>query len=265
MTTKNYRGRFVWHDVMSTDPAATKAFYSGLFGWRTEALETPMGPYEMLHLGDRPIGGIVALDPDHAPGVPSHWVGYVDVEDAEACVARSEASGGRTHMPVSEIPGVGKFAVLLDPLGGVIYPFQCAEGAERPPIPEKLEPGMFCWDELSSKDPAASMAYYAETFGWTYEDKDMGEMGTYHLVRCADGADAGGIMKTPCDEQPHAWLAYVGVESIDACHAKATELGANTIVPPQDIPGIGRFSVMFDPAGAAFAVYRSAPMALMLK
>ena len=75
-------GRFVWHDLMTTDPGAAIAFYVALFGWRTEAM--PMGEagdYTMLYAGDEGIGGIVPLDPSH--GVTSHWIGYATVPSVD--------------------------------------------------------------------------------------------------------------------------------------------------------------------------------------
>jgi hypothetical protein len=54
---------------------------------------------------------------------------------------------------------------------------------------------------------------------------------------------------------PH-WMVYFMVEEADAAAARAGELGATTIVPPTDIPTVGRFAMMKDPQGAAFAVIR---------
>jgi predicted enzyme related to lactoylglutathione lyase len=56
-------------------------------------------------------------------------------------------------------------------------------------------------------------------------------------------------------EVPAHWLVYFGVADTDATVAKATELGATTIVPPTDIPP-GRFAVLTDPDGATFAVIK---------
>jgi predicted enzyme related to lactoylglutathione lyase len=56
-------------------------------------------------------------------------------------------------------------------------------------------------------------------------------------------------------EVPAHWLVYFGVDDTDATVAKATELGASTLVPPTDIPP-GRFAVLADPDGATFAVIK---------
>ncbi|MDA1266652.1 MAG: VOC family protein [Planctomycetota bacterium] len=257
MSEQNTTGRFVWHDLMSTDPTTSKAFYAGLFGWRVETLAMPLGPYDMLHVGERPIGGIVPLGPDDAPGVPSHWISYVEVEDADACASRSTAAGGKTCVPIMDLPGMGRFGVLTDPDGAVISPWQHHPDAERKPLPEGLVPGVFCWDELHATDTEKAMAYYGATFGWTFETIDMGELGTYNMSKSADGTYIGGIMQTPSGH--HAWLSYVAVEDVDATNAKAVELGGKSIVAPGTIPGRGRFSVLLDPTGCVFALFAGLP------
>jgi predicted enzyme related to lactoylglutathione lyase len=64
-----------------------------------------------------------------------------------------------------------------------------------------------------------------------------------------------GIMKTPaqCTHQPPCWGAYVTVDDIDATTSKIEGLGGKIIVPPTDIPNIGRFSVFTDPQGAVLS------------
>src|SRR2546423_12755197 len=76
-------GRFVWHDLMTRDVEKAKAFYGALVGWQITGM--PMGPnftYEMIRAGGRDQGGIVPLE-GAPPEVPSHWVGYVRVDDVD--------------------------------------------------------------------------------------------------------------------------------------------------------------------------------------
>ena len=54
---------------------------------------------------------------------------------------------------------------------------------------------------------------------------------------------------------PH-WLVYFAVNDADAMSTKASDLGATVIAPPMDIPGIGRFAMLQDPQGGAFAVIK---------
>ena len=55
---------------------------------------------------------------------------------------------------------------------------------------------------------------------------------------------------------PDSWLVYFGAADVDADVKKAADLGASVIAGPADIPGTGRFAVLIDPQGAAFALFQ---------
>lgn len=79
--------------------------------------------------------------------------------------------------------------------------------------------------------------------------------GFYTTWMRADGVMAGGMMAMPPDvSAPSHWLSYFVVQDVDRSHAQAASLGAKTFVPPSDLPGSGRFSVLADPQGAAFGL-----------
>lgn len=249
----NTAGRFVWHDLMTSDVKAAAAFYGELFLWKTR--EVPLGPgtYTMISAGGRDIGGFMHLDPKH--GVPNHWIAYCTVPDVDAAAKRAQELGGKVGVEPSDIPNVGRFAVLEDPQGGHLSPFK---GTSEMPETEGLPAtGTFCWDELVTSDPAAALTFYETIYGWTHEDKDMGPMGTYHVLKRGDRM-AGGIMKHPMPGSPTAWVTYVAVDDVDATVKRAESLKGKLVVPAQDIPGIGRFALIQDPTGAVIAPFKGA-------
>ena len=87
---------------------------------------------------------------------------------------------------------------------------------------------------------------------------DMGPMGTYYVLKDAGGKMRAGLMQAnPAMAMPSNWLPYIHVPDCDAAAAKATQLGAMAIVmPPMDIPNIGRSCVLIDPTGAAIALIK---------
>lgn len=116
--------------------------------------------------------------------------------------------------------------------------------------------GRFVWHELTTHDPDAAARFYPGLTGWKVEP--YADNPSYRLWTVG-GVPMGGLMALP-DEQrragaPPAWLCYVGVPDVDATVRQATALGARVYVQPQTIP-VGRFAVLADPQGAAFAVYR---------
>ena len=254
---KPYLGRFVWYDLMTTDPTASTGFYSKLFGWtaKDDAPGSP-GPYTMFRNGPKEFGGMVPIEKSRP--MPSHWLGYVAVADINATAARVAGLGGRIAHPPMEIPNVGHFAVIVDPQGAAfsLYQGRDTEPTEDWKIPSG--PGTVAWNELLSADPPAAARFYREVCGWTTREMDMGPMGTYWIFM-HEGKDCAGMMKMPPDAQgPPAWLCHFEVTDVDASTTMTQELGGKVYVAPRDIPGIGRFSVTADSTGATFAIFKPA-------
>ena len=247
-------GRFVWHDLMTTDRERAQAFYTELLGWRIEVIDMgELGPYPMIHAGERGLGGMMAMPAE--AGAPSHWIAYVTTDDAGAAAARGDAAGGATCVPPTPIPNVGTFAVLTDPAGAAISPFVPASG-DRPEEAGQPPAGTGCWNELLTTDGASSLRFYQSVFGWAHRTVDMGPAGTYHLFG-REGKDVAGIMELPADALPRSlWVPYFAVADVDTQFARATALGAATHIPPQSIPGVGRFAMLADPTGAVFSLFR---------
>ena len=109
-------GAFSWSELMTTDPAAAKAFYTKLFGWSTRDMQMSIGTYTTCQVGEDSVGGIMKL-PAEATGMPPTWGVYVTVEDVDATIRQAEQLGGSQIMPPMEIEGVGRMAVLKDPQG----------------------------------------------------------------------------------------------------------------------------------------------------
>ena len=112
-------GAFSWCELMTTDPTAATAFYSQLFGWKIEAMNMGM-PYNVVKVGDAAIGGVMGMPPGAPTGMPPTWVPYVTVADVDALVKEVARLGGKVHMPPTDIPSVGRFAVIADPQGASI-------------------------------------------------------------------------------------------------------------------------------------------------
>ena len=111
-------GAFSWNELMTTDPAAAAAFYSALFGWSVKEMGAEMGGYRVVNVGDTGVGGIMKC-PEGQP-IPPHWGAYVTVDNVEQTIAKCNELGGKVMMPPTDIPNVGRMAVLQDPQGAVV-------------------------------------------------------------------------------------------------------------------------------------------------
>ena len=121
-------------------------------------------------------------------------------------------------------------------------------------VHEKPAHGSICWNELATKDAGAAKKFYTELFGWKLQGSEAGGMDYTEVT--LDGKPFGGIMQMSAEmsPMPSHWMTYVAVDDVDATVKRVEELGGKTCVPPQDIPHVGRFSVITDPTGANIAV-----------
>ena len=244
-------GRFVWHDLMSTDPETSKSYYNQLLGWTTEPRKMdPADTYHYIISGGRRIGGIVHLDLSHR--LQSHWMSYLAVENVDDIAHRMRDLGGKVGVPPTDVPGIGRLAICSDPTGARFSPFKGDEetaGREDAPAP-----GGFCWTELLTTDTAAAAEFYREICGWSTHEIDLGEAGKYTIFRRGN-VDAAGMMQIPADSDSACnWLVYVAVEDVDDCALMASDLGGKVLVRPTDVPTVGRLSVIADTVGSTLAV-----------
>jgi predicted enzyme related to lactoylglutathione lyase len=241
-------GKFVWFELVTRDPKKAQAFYGEVLHWKVEAY--PMGgfTYEMIKVGDDTIGGYVSAD----EGQPSHWISHLSVPDVDAAAKAAVAAGGKTLEPAHDVPTVGRMQRIVDATGAEVSLYRAATDD---PADRTSRDGEWFWNELQSPDPARSVAFYERVAGYTHKAMTMGADVYYQLD--ASGAPRGGIMKAQMPG-PAQWVPYVRVGDCDATLARAIRHGGAQLVPPTDIPGIGRFAVITDPVGATIAVIKPA-------
>lgn len=247
---KHDPGSFSWAELATSDPAAAKKFYASLFGWGFE--DSPAGPdmvYTTLKKGDRSVGALYR-DPKQTD-VPPHWNTYVTVASADASAQKAKDLGGKVVAEAFDVMEYGRMAVVQDREGATICLWQPKQHIGAQVV---NEPGAMCWGELDTTDTASAAKFYTGLFGWG------AKAGGDYTEWQHGGNSIGGMMKIPKEwgPVPPNWLVYFASEDVDATAAKAAKGGGKTIVPPGDIPDMGRFAVLADPQGAVFAVFRPA-------
>lgn len=239
-------GRFVWHELMTSDTGAAKRFYGELFGWTTKDVDMGGFTYTMLSAGEVGVGGMMTLDPNH--GVPPHWMSYVSVDDVDAVVERARAAGATIGVEPQDIPHVGRFAVIGDPQGAWISPFKSAHGdGEEPTTPAN---GVFCWDQIATTDVQATKDFYTKVFPWTIHEFAPG-METF----AGSGRPRASIVEAPPGTPSH-WLTFVVVPNLADARRRVGSLGGHVLVEQIDVPNVGSFSVIADPQGAVIAAFQ---------
>jgi uncharacterized protein len=254
------QGEFIWYELMSPDPAGSKAFYDAVVGWNVEAQSSFPNGYRMIGRSDgKSAGGILPLTEEmQQHGARPAWLGYIHVTDVDASVAAIQKAGGHVLMPAFDIPGVGRVAMVADPQGAPFYIMKPTPPAGQPDAKSDVfsvdEAQHVRWNELSSSDQDGAIDFYTRHFGWTQEGgMPMGGMGDYKFIN-QGGVMIGAIMPKPPQMPVTAWTYYIGVDDIDRAAKAVTGGGGQIFHGPMEIPG-GEYSLNgMDPQGASFGL-----------
>jgi hypothetical protein len=242
-------GTIGWRELMSPEPEKSQRFYGELFGWSIKAV--PFGPmtYRLVNVGEKQIAGIMDFK---KPGIPPHWVSYVTVADVDKAASAAKENGGTIANPPTDIPDVGRFAVLLDPFGAVSVAFKSAHPERDNALTDRPSPSDFCWETLTTSDVAKAVAFYTKVYPWTSKKGGPGD-GTELFYAgdrmIADIQKAAGF--------PPSWLTYVVVAKLAEGRARAEKLGGKILMPEIEVPGMGAFAVIQDDIGAVIGLFEA--------
>jgi len=257
----NTHGDFIWYELMTSDVAGAADFYKAVVGWQCRSFDVTTNTYLIFSASGADVGGLMALPrPDEtgsaagtcAVGRPG-WLGYIGVKDVDAAAASLREAGASQHVPPTDIPGVGRFAMLADPQGAPFYIMRgTMEGTSDSFSPSKT--GHCHWNELTTSSLTGAIAFYGKEFGWEKGDAmPMGEMGDYQFLTHG-GETFGAVMQGRGDGPPPMWTFYFGVDDIDVATRAAVSRGATVHYGPAEVPGGLHIIVASDPQGAIFGL-----------
>lgn len=256
----NAHGEFVWYELMTADPAKAKAFYDSVVGWTiaTDPVPSPGVDYRMINAPDGMAGGVLTLSPDMvASGAKPGWLGYFGVDDVDKTADAIVADGGQVHMPPTDMPGVGRLAMLTDPQGVHFYLMR-GDSDYVSTAYQRMGLGHVSWNELSTADADAALGFYDRHFNIKkIGAMPMGELGDYSFIandgKSGENDAIGAVMKAP-PGAPTGWKFYFRVPDIEAAKAKIEAGGGTVLNGPMEVPGGERVLDATDPEGAYFGL-----------
>jgi uncharacterized protein len=230
-----------WVDTWREDVDTAVGFYTELFGW-----EAARGEYTLFQLRGRDVAGI-----GESAGASPAWTTYVWVDDADAAAERArEAGGNLIAEPFDSLDG-GRIAIAADPAGAVFGIWQVGEHRGAELVNER---GAWAISSLSTPDPEGANAFYGAVFGWTVES--FGPATLYRLPGYVGGEPTQPVSReviaAMAPGEQAAWMPNFWVPDADAAAETAERLGGSVISPPTD-DGVGRTTILADPAGAVFS------------
>jgi predicted enzyme related to lactoylglutathione lyase len=180
---------------------------------------------------------------------------YITVENTDAAVTKAQQLGGKILAPAFDVFDAGRMAVVQDPTGATFCLWQANKNTG---VGIAHVHGTLCWADLSTPDPKLASDFYSGLFGWQFIRDEKDPSGYLHIK---NGEHFIGGVPPAAHRQPGVpphWLAYFQVDDVDATASKAKQMGASLYLPPMSMEGVGRMSVIADPQGAVFAIFKSA-------
>ena len=256
-------GQFVWHELMTRNVEAAMKFYEAVVGWKYTDWEGDTDtPYVMMSRNGDPkssLGGIMLMqEPEFPDKLPSHFMGYVSVDNADVTVERVKELGGSVVHGPADIPKVGRFAILEDPLGLVFAVLQSLnnEWEQKP-----AHIGEVAWCENASTDHLKAYDFYSKLFGWQIEREMDASKGLAYIVLTSPGSPSegpsgfGGLYTAP--EQmpgPKGWWYFFAVKDINAALQAVKDNGGTVFMGPMDVHTGERVAWAADAEGTAFGL-----------
>jgi predicted enzyme related to lactoylglutathione lyase len=254
MTTRDTpftAGTPCWVDLLSSDTAKSEAFYGELFGWTFDSSGPEFGGYITARSDGHAVAGLMGRTPEAQ--APDGWSTYISTDDIEATISAATAAGGQVALPTMVVGDLGSMAYLIDPAGAMVGLWQ---PGTHTGFGKYNEPGAVTWDEVHSKNFAASTDFYVTVFGWGLEKTGDTDEFRYYQAQ-VNGETVAGMMDSASflpAEVPSHWAVYFSVPDADVALAMVVELGGSVVRGAEDSP-FGRIADAADATGAPFKIH----------
>lgn len=241
---KHDSGKFIWHDLLTTDVQAAGLFYEKLFAWHIEYQQE----YAIVYNNGKRIAGIMKVKSSGGQEQHGIWLPSVSVADIDAAVTQVKAGGGKILKGPLDMKLRGRAVLIKDPEGAEIVLLK-ARGGD--PQDAKAEVGDWLWNELWSHEPAKSEAFYRILLGY-----DTAVSKASYTVLMSHDRWRAGIRYIADDKQSMSWLPVVRVADPQAVSSRVETLGGVVWVAPDDAEGQGNTALISDPTGALLLIQR---------
>lgn len=241
-------GQIVWHDLFTSDRERSMAFYRCVANWT----------YQVERATDFAWGGgerdfVLALSGDEAgagfaetpPNQKNGWISYIEVPDVDAAVKCADTRGGRIVRQPFDVPGVGRNALVCDPLGALLG---ISLSRHSFPVPRR----QFGPDLYISSGGDFPERFYAELFGWRVSP--MRRMGDREILRSSGDPVAVRHGAAWPAASKAAWVPGIRAASVSDARRVAETHGARSALDDVDAPVQAKSIILCDPDGAIFAL-----------
>ena len=250
MMTVDKTGRIVWHDLFTGNRQRAMEFYQRVAGWtyQTEhATDFAWGGGEkdfvLASSGNEAGAGFVETPPRLTTG----WVPYIEVRDVDAAAAHAEKLGGTIIRQPFDVPGVGRNALLSDPLGAL---FGISFSRHGFPAPER----QFGIEVYLSGATSFPEDFYSRILEWRFVSPRFRARGDDAIVGPSGKDVAVRLSRELPNGRQAAWIPNLKVLRQRIALRDAENLGATPLGDGMPQPAQLHSSLLRDPTGALFCL-----------
>ena len=240
-----------WADIMVSDLDRSQDFYARVLGWRFTPSDPQYGGYCNALVDGEPVAGMSPALPGMEDD-PHAWAVYLASDDIRATGRAALAAGARQLFEPTPVGGFGAMGVWIDPTGAAFGVWQPREHTGFSVLGRH---GAVAWCDLLTGDQRAAQRFYAEVFGYAYQD--VGTRHEAYAVFTVPGMEriAGGIGVPAADlpEAPPMWWVCFEVDDADAAVERVVTAGGALLHDPEEF-GSGELVLATGPDGERFAM-----------
>jgi hypothetical protein len=242
-------GKFVWFDLATEDPAASKAFYGAVFGWKFRESPGVPASYTLIENDGGKVGGMFRHVRPAGAANGARWLPVMSVSDVSKAAQVVREQKGEVLVAPAVVPGRGTHAVFRDP-GGAAFGVIANDGGD--PADTPVTDGDVFWLDLFTHDTAKAAGFYSAVGGF---EVDVGEIaGRPRTLLSTNGVARAGITHLPADRDKATWIAYVLVDDVPGTLARATRAGGKVLIAPRANLLGGNVAVIADPQGGVIGI-----------
>jgi hypothetical protein len=246
-------GKFVWHNLVTTDGETARQFYSGLFGWEFDVKKD--GRYSVITFQGRNLGGILDVSKDENPPKRGHWLSAISVASVEASLAAVDKAGGKQLDAPIDVAGVGRVVTVEDADGALLH-LLSPDAADPPDVEPPVH--TWLWHELLANHADRELEFYETAFGYRIEPLKKNPSSEYRVLWSSGDARAG-IIKNPFEKTRSTWIPYIRVDDPAALADRVLALGGSVVIAPRPDVRDGTLALVVDPSGAPLALQKWSP------
>ena len=249
---EHHLGKVILVELVTPDLAATKQFYSSLFGWTFRDIAGAPTAYAEASLNGHAVAGLVHRPVRAGERRQPAWLGFFAVNDVDAAEKAALERGAQVLFKPHSFADRGREAVFADPQGAT---FGILASSSGDPPDFLAGPGEWIWSSLLTSEPEGAAAFYQSLFDYEVFELPPTTDSRHLLLASHDYARASvnTLVGTPSNARPY-WLNYVRVEDTAAIAAKVVALGGRVLVEPRPDRHGGSIAVVADTLGAAFGL-----------